>query len=158
MAVAANKLTTIGLKELEDMDCQVLDTIFVEYLTQIAEKGLLPTVTGYILHLNVKVNAFYKAKELLPQLKQQHDKILLMQKEQLVQQGLVARNSRFHEFLLGSTHKMYKEESKESSSINNFNFTNPEIVERLKRIEKKLGTNNQKKLEGVDFTDLEEIE
>jgi hypothetical protein len=128
---------------------------FEEYLNSCTENSTLPTIEGYVLHLGATRYSFEKVRQQSEELRRQCDRILLLQKEKLVQGGLVARNSRFHEFLLGAVHKMYKTEEGKKKDTDNLNFENPELMQRLERIEKKL-TRKKEIIEDVDFETIDD--
>ena len=128
---------------------------FQEYIEKCADNSKLPTIEGYVIHLDATRYSFEKVRGQSEDLRRQCDRILLLQKEKLVQSGLTARNSRFHEFLLGAVHKMYKTQEGQKKSTDNLNFQNPEVRETLAKIEKKL-TKKKEIIEDVDFETVDD--
>lgn len=133
----------------EDEIIEQVDVFVDEQL----EKGRIPTIEGFVLHLKVSIGSFRSRRAHIPVIGMVCDYILLQQKEEAIQSGFLAKNSRFHEFILNVNHGMKVED--QSNAPIQINVQNPEIVRRLKKIEDKMQLTNGKTPTIIDVTDFE---
>jgi hypothetical protein len=136
----------------EDEIVEQVDVFVAEQL----EKGRIPTIGGFVLHLKVSNRSFNKRKSNSQLLEQVSAYILSQQKEETIQSGFVAKNSRFHEFILNVNHGMKVEDT--SNPTVNISLQNPEVVRRLKNIERKMNGQGIKDPTIVDVSEFELIE
>lgn len=127
-----------------------------DYIADCYANGHMPTIEGFVIKLKVSPSSWHKCRANSAALIELTDFILLHQRDAIIQSGLKAKNPRFHEFMMKAIHKVFDIPDEVRELNQRILADNPEIIDRLEGIEKKLRKDSdKKKATYVDITDFE---